>query len=426
MDNSLPVSVPVTIPLVKNLAKMAVVIMGLLFFFPVFYSVNEVAAVGLPVLILACGIALNKKLSLDKWTAEIYVMLSFWLIYGIFSMLWVKNTTTTYYYLRGILFSLLVFFTVSQFFRNAKHRLLAPLLIQLIFLGYCLIYIWELTTGMHLPSSRLYGTNLPIPTGAFYNENNSAVFMLLLTPFLSVKTALTKYKIGKTAALVLFMFMLVVAVIQGSRMALAGILLLSVYYFFRAGFYLKIISILLTILSLTVFIIGFPQEANLTKLILYNQMISLANESNSYFMTSSKIRSQLNRESLDMAAQSGFFGVGVGNYETCLSKGRYHRTAWIVNPHNWWMELLANFGLLIALGMIFFYLRWLFRLWQLRQKSAGKDFKLFDAYFVSLLLFIPLTIIPSSIRGYYSVWFYLGLIHAVCLTHRTAPDIMMS
>jgi teichuronic acid biosynthesis protein TuaE len=426
MENSLFTSVPVTVPLIRYLAVGSVIVMGLLFFLPVFYTVNEFAAIGVPLLFLICGIALNKKLKIDKWTAEIYVLLSFWLIYAMFSMLWVKNTTVAFYYTRGILFSLLVFFTASQLFRSKKYRSYAPLLMQFIFLGYCLIYIWELATGMHLPSSRLYGIPLPIPTGAFYNENNSAVFMLLLAPFLTVKTGLTKHRIGRTTALLMFLFMVVVAVIQGSRMAQAVMLLLGIYYFFRAGLYLKIMSAAIIILSLAVFIIGFPAEANLTRVILHRQLISLANESTSYFMTSSKIRTQLNKESIDMAAQSGFLGVGSGNYEYYLHKGRYHRTAWIANPHNWWMELLANFGLLIALGMVFMYLRWLFRLWQLRQSSFGKDFDLYDAYFVSLLLFILLTIIPSSLRGYYSVWFYLGLIHTVCLTYRRQPDIMMS
>lgn len=426
MENTMPVSNPQAIPLFRIMAAASVLLMGLLFFFPVFYSVNEAAAIAVPLIVLVCCIVLNKKLKLDKWTAEIYVFLTGWLIYAVISLLWVKNTATAHYYIRGILFSLLVFITASQFFRNEKYRSFAPLLLQLTFAGYCLINVWEIVTGMHLPSSRLYGIPLPIPTGAFYNENNSAVYMLLLAPFLTVRTALTSSRVGKTVALLLFLFMLVIAVVQSSRMALAVMLLLGVYYFVRAGVFVKIVSLIIIMLSLSVFTIGFPKEANLTRVILYRQMISLANEGTSYMMTSSKIRTQLNQESLNLAAQSGFFGVGAGSYETYLNKGRYHRTSWVVNPHNWWMELLANFGLIIALGMIFIYLRWLFRLWQLRHSSAGKDFDLYDAYFVSLLMFILLSIIPSSLRGYYSVWFYFGLIHSVCTTVSTKPEIMIS
>ncbi len=426
MHNQFDLPAGVTIPFFKVLALGTMLLMGLLFFFPVFYSVNEAAAIAVPLIVLVCAIALNKKLKLDKWTAEIYVFLTGWLLYAVISLLWVKNSATAHYYIRGILFSLLVFITASQFFRNQKYRSFAPLLLQLIFAGYCLINVWEIFTSMHLPSSRLYGIPLPIPTGAFYNENNSAVYMLLLAPFLTVKTILTSSRFGRTVALLLFLFMLVVAVVQSSRMALAVMLLLGVYYFVRAGGFVKTVSMVIIMLSLAVFSIGFPKEVNLTRVILYRQMISLANESSSYMMTSSKIRTQLNQESLNLAAQSRFFGVGAGSYETYLNKGRYHRTSWVVNPHNWWMELLANFGLIIALGMVFIYLRWLFRLWQLRQSSAGKDFDLYDAYFVSLLMFILLSIIPSSLRGYYSVWFYFGLIHSVCTTVSTKPEIMIS
>ncbi|MFO7659804.1 MAG: O-antigen ligase family protein [Candidatus Cloacimonadaceae bacterium] len=424
MENRLETSQHLTIPFFRILAVSAILVMGMLFFFPVFYSVNEAAAIAVPLLVLVCGIALNKKLKLDKWTAEIYVFLSFWLIYALFGLLWVKDTNLAYYYIRRILFYLLVFIVSSQFFKHQKYRESAPLFLQLVFLGYCLIYMWEMATGMHLPSSRLYGVPLPIPTGAFYNENNSAVFMLLLAPFLTVKTRLTTSRLGKTVALVLFLFMLVVSLVQSSRLALAMIFLLGIYYFIRAGLYIKIASLILITLSLAVFIIGFPKEANFAGLILHRQLTSLEYESKSYLMTSSKIRHRLNIESINLAAESRFFGTGAGSYETYLNKGRYHRTSWVLNPHNWWMELLANFGLLITLGMIFIYLRWLFRLWQLRQASEVKHFDLYDAYFVSLIMFIPLSIIPSSIKSYYSIWLYFGLIHSVCLAGKLKSDIL--
>ena len=415
MNNQLDLPAGVTIPFFKVLAVTAMLLMGLLFFFPVFYSANEAAAIAVPLIVLVCAIALNRKLKLDKWTSEIYVFLCFWIIYAIFSLLWVKDTTIGAYYIRRILFYLLTFIIFTQLFQNRKYRITAPLIMQLIFLGYCLINIWEMVTWQHLPSSRLYGIPLPIPTGAYYNENNGAVFMLMLAPFLTVKTPLTSSKLGKAAALVLFLFMTIVSAVQSSRLALVFMFILGIYYFIRAGLFLKVVSVALIALSLTIFITSFGREARMAKILLHRQLISIVNENKSYLMTSSKIRHQLNLESLNLAAESKFFGIGAGSYEIYIGKGRYHNTSWVVNPHNWWMELLANFGLIIMLGMIIIYTRWLFRLWQLRQSAETEDVNLYDAYFVSLLMFIPLSIIPSSIKGYYSIWIYFGLIHSVCV-----------
>jgi teichuronic acid biosynthesis protein TuaE len=416
MNSHMDVHYRSSIPSIKAIGLFALLIMSLVFFFPVFYTLHQTIAYVVSFIVLLCFIALNGKLKLDKWTAEIYVFMAFWFIYSLIGIAWAKDTIVASNYTRRILTYLLTFVLFSQLARKSGYRDNAYLIFQMVFYAYCLIYIWEMITWQHLPNSRLYGVPLPVPTGVYFNENNSAVFLMLLTPFLTIKTKLTASKTGRVVSLVFFFFSIVAAAVQHSRLALAIMALLGVYYFFRASFFSKLASVVLIIVSLSVFIIGFPKEYNATNRIIRLQISHTINESNSYLMTSSKIRSRLNLESINLAMDSKLFGVGAGGYEIYLGNSRYHKTAWVLNPHNWWLEILANYGLIIFLGFVFMYLRWLHRLWILRHRADRKRFAVYDAYFVSILLFVPFSMIPSSIKGFYSVWIFFGLVHAFCLT----------
>ncbi len=415
MNNHTEISAPLNMNIIKAICLAAILVMGLVYFYPGFYLINQIAATATPLLVLICAIVLNKKLVLDTWTTEVYIFLYFWICYGIIGLIWTSDTRITLYYIRNIIIYLFSFVLITQLLRNQKYHKPAFLILQFIFYSYCLIYLWEIFTLKHLSSSRLYEIQIPIPTGFYFNENNSAVFMMLLAPFLTVKTAITKSKAGKIVALLSFIFMIVISAFQYSRLALFFMLLMGIYYFIRAGLYLKIISIIIIALSIIIFVKAFPEEFKLTKIIFNQQVQSTLNESKSYYMTSSKIRNQLNIESMNLAIKSNLFGVGAGSYEIYLGNDRYHRTSWVLNPHNWWLELMANFGLIIILGMIFIYMRWLYRLFQLRNSVKNSDFAIYDACFISLLLFVPLSIVPSSIKSYYSLWVYFGLIHSVCI-----------
>ncbi len=403
----------------RHLSLGAVLVLTLSYFFPLFYRLTHILAVLVPLIALVSMVVQNKKLILDKWTAEIYVFLGLWFVYSLIGLAWAKDLRLAEEYTRRVGVYILTFILFSQLFRKVQYRQHAHLIFQIIAYSYCLIYVWEIVTWEHLPVSRLYGVNVPIPTGVYFNENNSAVMLLLLSPFLTLKTPLTTGITGRIISLAVFLFILVAGAIQNSRIAVFFMALLGLYYFFRAKWMLKLISIVIISLGLVIFTVKFPNEYRFSKLLLQKQIVSTLNEGKSYMMTSSKIRSQVNHESIDIAAQSKLLGVGAGNYEVYMSQGRYHRTSWVLNAHNWWFELLANFGLLIFLGMLFIYLRWIYCIFILKQKSDRITYAEYDAYFISLLLFLPLSIVPSSIRGYYSLWIYFSLIHAVCVSSST-------
>ncbi|MBM4398952.1 MAG: O-antigen ligase family protein [Candidatus Cloacimonetes bacterium] len=415
MINTTSDKVSLQIPVIRFIALTGVLALVIVHFFPTLPIPISTVSLFTPMIIFICALILNKPFILDRWTSEIYVFLLLWLCYAIVGLLWTINYAVTIDYIWKILIYTLTFIVFSQLFRNRKYLCLAPLIFQLVIYVYCVIYVWEILTGNHLPGSRLYGISLPLPTGFYYNENNSAVFVLLLSPYLRVKTHLTSSMIGKVVALLVFLLLTAVAVIQNSRLAMVLMLMLGIYFFFRSGWLIRALAVVTIIIGFVSFVVFFPTEYKALQYVMKYQIKLTKAETGSYAMTSSSIRNQLNRESINLLSLSKFLGVSGGNYEVYLNKARYHKTSWVINPHNWWLEILANFGLLVALGMVFIYLRWLYRLFRQRQCFNNKGYSLNESSLISLLMFIPLSIIPSSIRHYYSVWAYFAFIHSVCL-----------
>lgn len=406
----------ITIPSIRTLCLGVLLLYALVGFFPVNVASSYVLFALAPPLCLFGMLLLNKKLLLDKWTTEVYIFMAAWLIYALFGILWAQSSKLVLEDSLKVFRFLLTFIIFTQLLRHTIYQKYIPAFFQLVFIGYICIYLWEIATGNHLPSSRLHGVPLPIPTGAYFNENNSAVFLLLIAPFLAVKTRLTASRPGKLIALVLFMVMLVTSALQSSRLALIFMLLLGIYYFvFYVSNFIRIATATLVLLAMLVFVTVFRDEYKLARILVVSQIGTLKNESQSYIITSSRIRNQLNKYSLELGWKSGFAGVGGGNYEEHLSHMRYHKTDWVLNAHNFWLEIFANYGVIFFLGIVYLYLKWLYRLWQLRTQCDRTHYDMYNAYFWSLLMFMPLSLIPSSLRLYYSVWIYLAVIHSVCL-----------
>ncbi len=403
-------------PLLTRICLWTAVCLGVMMFFPVPYFLPLVLAITLTPVILYAALAANLRLKLDRRTAEICILLVLWLAYSLISFFWIREIRPARDFTLNILIYLLLFLIFSQLFHRRQFLLAAPLPMQMIFYAYCLVYLWEMLTWNHLPSSRLHQIPLPVPTGVYFNENNSAVTLMLLAPFLTIRTRLTSGRVKGFIALAMFLVMLLATFIQNSRLVLACLAVLSLYFFIRSRNLTRLAAVAMVVFGVYFFISQYPQEYKAVRLLVNRELKITSRESESYYKTSAKVRARLNEESVSLAAESALFGTGSGSYEEMLSRNRFHRTYWVIFAHNWWLELLADFGLPAFLLACYIYLRWLIKLWKLRQIAAPEDFAFYDACFLSLLLFLPLSIIPSTIRAFYHVWVYFAFINAVCLT----------
>ncbi len=156
-----------------------------------------------------------------------------------------------------------------------------------------------------------------------------------------------------------------------------------------------------------------PAVYELTIKGMQKELSSIGLETESARMSSVKIRKQLFVEGGDLLTNSYFMGVGGGNFERYMDTDRIYRTGGITNPHNYFLELAGNFGLGILFLFLSVYIRWVYLLAQkVRFGDPGKrNFYLMNL--LSLLMFIPASAIPSSIKWNFLIWIYFAYINSI-------------
>jgi O-antigen ligase len=118
------------------------------------------------------------------------------------------------------------------------------------------------------------------------------------------------------------------------------------------------------------------------------------------------IRINLYLNSLYTTFQSFMLGVGPGNYQYNINP--MFNTQGIINPHNWWLEILTNYGLLVFFGYCCFFLYMLVKLFKIYRENNDKN-ELALILFLSLSGFSIGCMGPSSLFYFWPMWLLYGV-----------------
>lgn len=106
---------------------------------------------------------------------------------------------------------------------------------------------------------------------------------------------------------------------------------------------------------------------------------------------------------LEELARTYGFGIGMNNFiPTMLQK--YHLN--IAAPHNLWLEVGVQYGIVILIGYIGMYVR------AYKRSKGGTKFNRFAAI-LSIIPFLPVTIIDSGYLYKSTTWIYLATIYVL-------------
>lgn len=111
------------------------------------------------------------------------------------------------------------------------------------------------------------------------------------------------------------------------------------------------------------------------------------------------VRSMITLDALEMWVKSYFLGVGPGGFTNYLKKNGAR--TYIVNPHNWWLEILSQYGIFVFVayvGMLFYLF-----LKNVRNYLKNKDFMLLQIACI-IASYVIASIAPSSFLGYHYQW----------------------
>lgn len=218
------------------------------------------------------------------------------------------------------------------------------------YLATSAVALWELTTGHHLPSH--YTETAPdylfqvfrVAAATFGHPNNYAAFLVLCFPFLAWSLSEARHTLSRFVYILLLGALPLLVAMTASRVGLVALLCVVLFWAALRG---KATRTVLVASSL----IGFAAIAYLPALhdtfLIIAKLESLLGEEIARGGSASN-RMNLTLNGLWFLLISGGIGTGAGSFETMIAAGAGPLpTRGIINPHNFWIEVLSQYGLVV-------------------------------------------------------------------------------
>ena len=341
-----------------------------------------------------------------KW---FIVLLFIWLGYALISSAWSISKEDAIKNIIFLFMGVSVIFFSTYYLRDKKALQILYNLWLAVFGILIVVGFWEHLTGNHFQVSAFLDETrvrfMYMPTGVFHNPNDYATFLALSIPFGIgiIRYGHKKYLRFSGLLCIISSFYLIVA--AGSRANIIAVLFeLTFVLLFLLNFKRKIKSVIIIgvcAFLLLIFLPGPVQE-------LFSQIGWELNSvvSQTKQMTGSVgVRMNLVRNGLLFLYSTVGFGVGAGNSEYYMANFAHYNTAGILNPHNWWLEILINYGIFIFIGYVIFYIEIIRNLWKIYRRERTREEKMIcEALLVSLVGFFFASVSSSSIMAFNPQW----------------------
>lgn len=338
--------------------------------------------------------------------------LAFWLLYALLSLTWAAAKVDA---VKDIIFLFMavsiIFFTV-YYFSNIRD-LKGFYYLWLLVLGALIpIGLWENLTGNHLSVSGLIGAPESVifmPSAVFWGPNEFATFLALSIPLLLVFIRYRRRVFVRVFGLVSLVASLYLLIATGSRANYIAVILEFAFLFIVL---LKLrqkleVALLSGLLILGIFV-AFPQPAQQAFNTMSSQLAGITSQWElSYGSTG--VRINLIKNSLIFLTRTGGFGVGAGNAEYWMEHFQVYPTYGITNPHNWWAEVLVQYGVFIFTSYLLFYLSLIIRLYAIYPRLSDKTERMIcEGLLVGLVGFFFASISSSSIMALNPHWLFFA------------------
>lgn len=374
------------------------------YFFSIHVSIFYVTLMKLIIIISVLYILFKKPIR--QWfhlghplSTKVFLFFLFWYLYGLASIFWAKDpsaATRQMFYFSFYLFMIFAVFhlvTTKKQWENLIHHLL---IISYFITSIALI---EIIFAIHLPTSHYFGVaNVHLATSTFFNENDLSFFYNMILPFLLLKISQSKLKLVNFYTVVAISIFSILYINDARLALLTTILEILVFTLLKKRVWLKNVKQKwVAFLGAMTFLIGSFILLKEKIIFIYTQLITGTG--------SNAVRLNLIRDGLYMLKESNFIGVGAENFEVNVHKDLFY-TGRIINPHNWWIEILANYGLVVFIGYVVMVLIIIVKLWKV-YVHTNQGYAL--VLFVMWIGFIFGCMAPSRLFYFNFVWFLYPL-----------------
>lgn len=354
-------------------------------------------------------------LDVSRIKVKPYLLFFFlWAIYSVISIIWAFDQEAALRHSSLLIIGIIIVFLFVYYLSELTSLKALYWLLLIIFVALLFIAYWEIITGNHLKMSRYYIGTVPwkthIPTTIFFNQNDYAAFLALALPLVLVWIRHATGLIGSVLGLCILVTGSIALMVTESRACQVAF---AMSFFFWFVFLLKhnrktiIMSFciglfLLYLISLGAFQHTITELSTLSPLTMGNpEEVSLW------------VRLHLYLNAIYISGLSFPIGVGAGNAEYYMLTHKIYPVATITNVHNWWLEILVNYGVLIFLGYVITYLSILHNLWKIHKRLYNQyEIMICEALLTAWVSFVIASIASSSAVGFAPQWIYLGFILA--------------
>lgn len=339
---------------------------------------------------LDCFFSGRKIVLCNKNTRYSVMFFCVWIIYALVTVLWVRDIKNYFKIMFFLITGFLCIVLISNYCGTTELDNILKIL-NLGILLQCALGYYEFWSGNYLYLKQesvdiYFSHNIHYPVAMMGNPNDFSTGM-----FLGIVASLYLYYIKdnqtkkKLFYLICIAAYVVAIALSDSKACLGGaIAFLGFFLYKKKNYKSKILTIALVLAVLMVPSVNTYIFSKVDLTYFRAKGESFSNRVN------------LIRNGLDFLIKTYGFGVGNGQIEYWMQNSARYNTGNILNMHNWWMEILTGYGLIIFSGFMVFFVN-LYTCFITRYKSNkktiyGKQMLVFSASLIGLIL----TLVSSS------------------------------
>lgn len=356
------------------------------------------------------------KISINSYATASMGMYLVWWIWAIVSAVWVIDIAS---WLQGVfLLTLGVSSILALYFwlNNMRDWLRVVKVVWVMMSLLVLLGYFEIITNTYffadLGKLDKYGTFATqpltrIPVTHFENQNDFATMLLAYLP-INLALFYSTNHIWKKLVHILAMILAAVLIVQTqSRMALLCLLLyfvcllaLKFQWDFKRWHVISFVAA--AVIGVSLLVVLVPS--------LQNSLSGLIYSGNEAVISGDMGRINLWRNGFVFLAQTFGLGVGANNIEKWMELYGALPTNDIVNIHNWWLEILVGYGVIVFMLYVICYGLIIHRLLYLKRQSSPRQRHITNSIIAFLIIFIAASVTSANNMLIEWHWVFFGII----------------
>jgi len=351
----------------------------------------------------------------------------FWITWGILSLTWTSDLING---IDELIIITIGFILILVLLNLSNHTSNVLVIVRSGWISAFIITlplaIWELFTFQHIPDaggllpgkSDLVETGGPVSTilmyagATFGNRNNYCAFIVLCFPLLLWAFEQAKNKSMKIKYVILMVLGVFIVVVDGSRLGMFCIVLELMFWLFlqRRGSTFSFKKWSIVLLIALIFFLAFEfQEHTLSRLEDLQEGLSGSSQVG---------RTNLYINGLRLIKSTAGLGVGAGGFMNSVRIGSNMRpTDRVYASHNLWIEILADYGVIVWSLFIFWLIAtfsYVVKVRIIAKKNGHDDMESALRYTIILMVSFPFCfLMNSSIFRWTILWSMFGCLAVI-------------